>query len=169
MAGRQVKCQDTGELRNSEELFKAPNKKYYSSKEAWERIEQNKIYRQKCIDFLMDLLGYKPGMKLPTVTFKMIKEYEEPYGLDVLYATMVSQRQSCEWALMNKSFAQETAKIFYLFAIFQNNAMTEWKKKVAAQKSIQMAEKQAENLVIEEESDMTYVPQKKKDIRRFLD
>ena len=169
MAGRQVKCQDTGELRCSDELFKAPNKKYYSSQEAWEHVEQNKIYRQKCIDFLMDLLGYKTGMKLPTVTFKLIKEYEEPYGLDVLYATMVATRQSCEWALINRDFQQETAKIWYLFAVFQNNAMTEWKKKVAAQKSEQMAAKQSENLVIEEESDMTYVPQEKKDIRRFLE
>ena len=141
---RQCKLQDTGESVPVDQAFRAPNKKYYSSEAAWQKVVINKEYRSKCVDFLMSLLDYKEGMKLPTITYKKIQEYE-PYGLDVLYATMLSQQSSCEWALQNKDFRQETAKIFYLFAIFQNHIMDEYKQKVQAEKSKRQAEKQVEN------------------------
>ena len=166
MAGRRVKIQDTGQYGNSEEAFRAPNKKYYSSEEAWQNIQLNNQYRDKCIQFVMDLLGYRPGMKLPTLTYKKIKEYEEPYGLDVLYETMLSCEQSCTWALQNKQFTGEVAKIMYIFAIFQNNAMDQWKKKVAKKRDLYIAESQSKDFATEDV--VEYVPKVKNDIRRFL-
>lgn len=165
MGGRRVKIQDTGQYGSSDEAFRAPNKKYYSSEEAWQKIQLNNTYREKCVEFVMDLLGYQPGMKLPTLTYKKIREYENPYGLDVLYETMCAQKNACLWALQNKQFNGETAKIMYLFAIFQNNAMEQWKRKVAARREVAIAERQS-NV---DEDIVEYIPQEKKDIRRFVD
>ena len=128
MSERKVKCVDTGEFKPKSEAWRPPNsKKYYSSQEAWNNIQKQIKIKDECIDYLMDVLGYKPGMKLPTITYKKIEEYREPYGFDVLLDTMQQQSRQIEWALKNKNFQNETGKIMYLFAIFQNHAIEAWR------------------------------------------
>ncbi len=84
------------------------------------RKEQD-IQKHKITDYLIDLLGYKNGMKLPTVTYRKIESYRETCGFEVLYNTIVKQKDSILWAINNKEFKNETAKICYIFAIIQNN------------------------------------------------
>ena len=131
---RRVKLQDTGEYSTSDVAYRAPNKKYYSSKEAFVNREKAKNYRQQCIEKLQNIMGYQPGMKLPTLAYKKINEYERPYGFDVLLETMNSQESSMLWAIKNKNFTSETGKVMYLFAIIQNNAMDAFQKKVHLEK-----------------------------------
>lgn len=146
--GRKCKLQDTGETGDTSTAYKAPDKKYYSSKEAYEKIAINSENRMKCISKLMDILGYKQGMKLPTITYKKIKEYEV-YGYDVLYETILRQEKSIQWALTNKQFTSETSKISYIMAILQNNVMDSYKDKVALEKAMNKSLKQDTNSILD--------------------
>lgn len=131
--GRRVKLVDTGEFSDSSISFKAPNKKYFSNEEAYIKWNTNKEYRNKCIDKMFEIMGYKPGMILPTYFFKKLKDYEG-VGFEALYNTMNSQSKAIQWALNNKNFGGETAKIMYIMAILNNNVMDEYKKIVKAQR-----------------------------------
>ena len=84
------------------------------------RKEQD-IQKHKITDYLLELLHYEPGMKLPTITYRKIEEYRETCGFDVLYETIRQQEEAINWALNNKEFINETGKICYIFAIVQNN------------------------------------------------
>ena len=130
---RQVKLVDTGEMSTNDVAFRAPNKKYFSSEEAYIKWNTNKEYRNKCIDKMFEIMNYKPGMILPTYFFKKLKDYEG-VGYEALYNTMIAQTKSIQWALANKSFNGETAKVMYIMAILNNNVMDEYKKIVKAQK-----------------------------------
>lgn len=130
---RQVKLVDTGEMSTNDVAFRAPNKKYFSSEAAYIKWNTNKEYRNKCIDKMFEIMSYKPGMILPTYFFKKLKDYEY-LGYEALYNTMISQTKSIQWALTNKSFNGETAKVMYIMAILHNNVMDEYKKIVKAQK-----------------------------------
>lgn len=84
------------------------------------RKEQD-ILKHKITDYLIELLRYGPGMKLPTITYRKIEEYRETCGFEVLFETIKQQSKSIQWALDNKEFINEVAKICYIFAIIQNN------------------------------------------------
>ena len=77
--------------------------------------------KNEILDYLLELMKYKPGMKLPTITYKRIEEYRETCGFDILYKTFKIQTPAIQWALDNKEFKNETAKVNYIFAIIQNN------------------------------------------------
>ena len=163
---RQVNIIDTGQKGWSDESYKAPNGKYYSSEEAFLNRIKKVSLKNQCIDRLMELLDYQPGMKLPTYTYKKIKEYEKPYGYDVLLNTINAQEDSIKWALKNKDFGSETAKIMYIFAIIQNNAMTEFQKKVRLERAKREQEKTLKTV---EDLDMTPVEvEHKKDVSSLL-
>lgn len=124
---RKVKCVDTGELSTSDLAYKAPNGKYFSSEANYKQWEENKTYRLKCIDKMYEIMGYKPKMILPTYFFKKLKDFEG-VGYLALYNTMITQSKSIDWALKNKDFGSETAKVMYIVAILNNNVMDEYKK-----------------------------------------
>ena len=106
-----------------------------------ERKRQNEL-KNKCIDFLIDVMGYKPKMKLPTLTFKKIEEYREPYGFDVLLDTLRKEEQTIRWSLANKDLKSETAKILYIFGIIQNSAGGVWRNKVKKQREMRINEEE---------------------------
>ena len=112
---RKVKCVDTGELSTSDLAYKAPNGKYFSSEANYKQWEENKTYRLKCIDKMYEIMGYKPKMILPTYFFKKLKDFEG-VGYLALYNTMITQSKSIDWALKNKDFGSETAKVMYIVA-----------------------------------------------------
>ena len=167
-----VKCLDTGEKMEKSEAYCLNingRNKYYSSKAGYEQFVYNNYYRKKSIDLIRDMMGYVlPQMQLPTLTYKKIEEmFKEPIGYDVLYNTLVSQRQSIEWALQNKEFNSETAKIMYLFGIVKNNYMEEWRKKVAEKRlAEQHVQSESEDI---SEIDTIERKQEVKDLRSFLD
>lgn len=162
--GRKVKLQDTGGFGDSAINYKAENGKYYTSENAYLIIKTNKEYRQKCIDKIAEVLDYQLGMKLPTVTFKKLNEFEV-YGYDVVYETIIQQSGAIDWALQNKQFNQETAKIFYIMAIIQNNIMTEYKKKIAKNKQ---QDKKITTIDVEIE-DIKVTSKQTKDISKWLE
>ena len=130
---RQVKLVDTGEMSTNDVAFRAPNKKYFSSEEAYIKWNTNKVYRNKCIDKMFEIMGYKQGMILPTYFYKKLKDFEG-VGFEALFNTMNSQAKVIQWALTNKNFNGEIAKVMYIMAILNNNVMDEYKKIVKSQK-----------------------------------
>jgi len=104
-----------------------------------ERKQQN-LLKNQCIDFLRNIMGYKPKMKLPTVTFRKIEEYRDTYGFDVLLDTLKKEEQTIIWALANKDLPQETAKILYIFGIIQNSAGGVWREKVKKERMMNRKE-----------------------------
>ena len=165
-----VKCQDTGEKIDRDVAYKVVTKsgnKYYTSKEAYERIQKDKEYRVKVIETIRDYLGYyKPQMLLPTLTYKKIAEYQEPIGYDVLYDTLVNNKKNIIWAFNNKDFKSETAKIMYLFAIIQNNYMNEYRKKVERNRLKNTYSESDPNEMITDDKNRK---QSIKNIRKWLD
>ena len=117
---RQVRCRDTGVLVSISDAWKAPDGKYYSSQGAFEHIENEKKYRQKCLEELGNILGYHEGQKFPTVLAKKLKEYEY-YGYNIVLQTIITKKSDIEYAIKCKEFASEYNKVAYIMAIITNS------------------------------------------------
>lgn len=166
---RKVKLQDTGEYSTDVAAFKAPNKKYYSSEAAYNKIANNALYRAKCIDAMYAVLEYQTFMKLPTYFYKRLKECEG-YGYDVVYKCIQRKAKDIQWALKNKTFTSEIGKMMYIWAIL-NNDMNDALKEVIAERR---AEEKRNKITAVEESvnvdlDIDNGKQHTVDISRFLE
>jgi len=117
---RQVKCQDTGILVSKSDAWKAPDGKYYSSQGAFEHLEKEKVYRQKCLEEIGNILGYTKGQKFPTIVAKRLKEYEA-YGYEVVLQTITEKRQIIINSISTKDFTSEYNKTSYIMAIITNS------------------------------------------------
>lgn len=124
---RQVKCQDTGEKSTSDKAYKAPNGKYYSSKEAYQEIFIQKEARNECIAYLYELLDYD-DIPAPTVLYKLLDEMKK-CGYDVILTTLEQCEDKIKWALDHKEFNNEYNRIKYLMAIVRNNVVDVYKVK----------------------------------------
>ena len=132
--GRKVKNQTTGELADSDTLYKVttlsssgrPITKYYSDEASYNKIKENSVYYKKCIETIMDMFGYEPGMKFPTTFSKRLSELK-CYGYKVVYDTIARQTSSIQWALDNKRFKDEYGKISYVMSIIENHVLDEYK------------------------------------------
>lgn len=165
MAKRKVKLQDTGDYSTSDVSYKAPNGKYYSSKESYEKLLNEHKMRTKCVDKIVDLFGLKPGMKLPTLFYKRINELAI-YGFEVVYNTIVNNESSITWALENKEFNSEVGKVQYIMAIVQNNINEEYKIK---QKQLKSQKENAKIINEPIDLEVNNCVQKTKDISRWLE
>lgn len=125
---RQVKCRDTGVVVSASDAWKAPDGKYYSSQEAFERLQSEKIARQKCLEELGNILQYSKGQKFPSIAAKKLKEYEV-YGYDTVLETILTKKQAIINSISNKDFASEYNKTSYIMAIITNNINDIYKKK----------------------------------------
>lgn len=130
---RLVKDQLTGEKALASKLYCVESessgkkvKKYYTSKEAYEKWSENNLYRMKCIDAMFEVMGYSKGMMIPTLFYKKLKDFES-VGYEALYNTMVSQNKYVQYALQTKTFNTEVSKVMYIMAIYSNHVMDEYK------------------------------------------
>lgn len=140
--------------------------KYYSSKEAYDNMIAQKKNRQQCIDEMYEVLGYQSFMKIPTFFYKKLSEWE-PYGYDVVLDCICTNESSIEWALNNKEFKQETAKIMYICAIIENHINDSLKAK-----KNKVKQEQKEKMVDVVDIDLNIhrdIRQKTKDISKFLE
>jgi len=136
---RQVKCRDTGMLVSASDAWKAPDGKYYSSQGAFKHLENEKMYRQKCLEELGNILGYKDGQKFPTIVAKRIKEYKV-YGYDTVLQTILDKKQIILYNLCNKTFASEYNKVSYIMAIITNSINDVYKRKKTEEKDVRVNE-----------------------------
>lgn len=164
---RKVKLQDTGEYSTSNIAYRGDNGKYYSSKDAFDKYNNNKEYRQKCIDLMFDVLGYKNNMIIPTYFYKSLTKFEG-VGYEALYNTMIRQDKSVQWALKTKNFSGETAKVMYIMAIYNNNVMDEYKLLCSTRKTSATANDDNCDSIIEI-SETINRKQESKNISKFLE
>lgn len=163
---RKVKCQDTGEYSTSDIAFKAPNNKYYTSENAYNKYIINKEYRSKCISNMYEILGYKEFMKIPTYFYKKLSEWEE-YGYDVVNMTIETQTDGFAWALSNKDFNSETAKIMYMCAIIENHINDSLKEKIRNEKIVHSNNEETQLEI--DDLDIENTKQYTKDISSWLE
>jgi hypothetical protein len=166
-----VKCQLTGEYGTSATFYKAPNGKYYKSEEmykAWEKEKDDRKYISEMI--ATDFLGYVEGQVFPTFIFKKLKELEF-YGYDIIKTTIERCRTSIEYAMSNKVFKNDNARISYIFAIIRNNINDIYKEHVINEKTIENQEKHVTNFEVTDEYAIMNIgsKQKAKDISEFLE
>lgn len=141
-----VKCWDlNGEKRPKEDCYKAPNKKYYSCKEAYDNIVEQTGWRNRCTSFMQDVMEYDADMKLPTSWYKFLTSFAK-YGYDVVYDTLVDNEKTFKWALATKEFKNDTHAISYFNAIIQNDIMAHYRKKKAQEKQEQQKEVETQRL-----------------------
>lgn len=120
--GRKVRLVDTGELaeKGLEGLYQAPNRKWYSSEEAYLEIDLEAVKRQNIVDKIFILLGYNKGQKITTLFFKRLKEWREGYSYYTIDKAVDMSKDAIEFAFRTKNFDNETAKVMYMSAIIQN-------------------------------------------------
>jgi len=121
-------------------------------------VEQ-KEWRNKCTKYFSDLIGYKQGMKFPTVFFRKMKEMDG-YGYDVIYKTFLYKDTELNEAVRNKAFQTEYNKVAYLMAIVQNSIADVYK--------ITTVQKTSEDVNIPDVEDVANVKQKRRDISAFI-
>ena len=132
---RQVKCRDTGVLVPISDAWKAPDGKYYSSQGAFEHLENEKMYRQRCLEELGNYLGYHDGQKFPTIVAKKLKEYEY-YGYKTVLETIIIKKNDIVYSISHKDFASEYNKVSYIMAII-TNSINDVKKKIDKEQRLQ--------------------------------
>ncbi len=145
--GRQVVLRDLNIKGNSDTAYKASNGKYYSSQEAYEKIVAEQEYRSDCIKLMYNLLDYDSFMKLPTIFYKKLKEWE-PFTYRVVLKCINNKASSVDWALNNKSFNSEVAKMMYICAILDNGMVDALKevRKEDRKKAREVAENKSEQV-----------------------
>lgn len=137
-----VKCWDINEKRDREKCYKAPNNKYYSSKEAYEKIVENHKWQDKCIDLYREWTGRLD--KGPSIWTKKMSQYKE-YGNEVIYAAMLMADNSARYSVKNKIFANEYQMASYLWAIVNGNL-------IEANKKINVKKQREQDARIQEQS-----------------
>ena len=124
---RQVKLQDTGEIVSKDKAYQAPNRKYYSSEDAYLMIDIENNNRNKCTDMMYDFMGYSPKQKLSTFFFKRINEWHDGYSYSTILRAMEMSKDGIEYSSRTKRFDSEGAKLSYFMAIIQNKLNDAWK------------------------------------------
>ena len=119
---RHIKLQDTGEIvsKDKQGIYQAPDKKYYSSEDAFLEKDMENHNRENCIVKMYDFMGYSEKQKLSTFFYKRLSEWHEGYKYSVIYSAMQMSADSIQYADKTKSFNSETGKLNYFMAIIQN-------------------------------------------------
>ena len=130
---RQVKLQDKGIMGTSDNAFKAPNGKYYSSKEVWEFLHHENELRIKCLEKLSEYMGYTNVQQLPTIANKRVKEFKDRWGYDVLLTTIEEQEDRIRKA-MTKNFESDGSAVIYIFAILNSYIGPVYRRKAYEEK-----------------------------------
>lgn len=155
-----VNCVDLDEKIDSESAYKAQNGKYYSSKDAYEKI-QLEIKRKKwATNELIILLGFEEYKIIPTILFKVINSYNE-IGYEALCETIVAEEKVIKYAMANNNFKNDYAKVKYVEAVINNN-INDVIRKPKAEIS------ETDDIVVDD-TKLNNPKQKQKDISQFLE
>lgn len=147
---RKVKYQDTGEYGSNESGYQAPNKKYYSSKEAYDLIVKNKeLYKEVYIK-LQEILETS---SVPPIVIKEVNKYKARYDivLEILERTGEIIREGLRTRNITNSFC-----VARYVGTFINNNYREIEKEF---EELVTVKKQRH---IEEPEDMSHIGHKHK-------
>lgn len=114
---RKVKYQDTGEYGTNEAGYKAPNNKYYSSKQAYDNIIKNKELYKDVYKKLQDILEIETSV--PPVIIKEISQYKSRY--DVVLEILVRTEETIREGIRTREIENSFYLAKYIVAFIKNN------------------------------------------------
>jgi hypothetical protein len=110
---RQVKCRVTGELGDPYDFYRAPNGKYYKSKEIYDKIKINSQYKKEVCSLINDKILHTNIYKHIGVIKHLINNLEtDP---KVIYDLLVKNMEQLIKLFENSSKSTES-KIFIIFS-----------------------------------------------------
>ena len=118
---RKIRLVDTGELvdRNPT-YFRAPNKKWFSSYDAYLEYDLDNQNRVRCVEKMYDIMGYGTKQQINKLFYKRLKEWREGYSYQVILKAMEMSTEPIEYSFRTKDFDTENSKLFYVMAIINN-------------------------------------------------
>lgn len=171
MAHRQVRLKDTGELGWSDEAFCVQERGkniYYSSQEAFRKMEMAKSDWENVIEICYDIMGYNYNMKLPGLLLKYLKEYKDPYGYGMVYETLLSIEQSLTESMRKIDFKSEQGKCHYINKAISNHINDYYQAAQRRKKLEKIQTAQHENIEHEEDTMRPAKRKSKRDVSSFL-
>ncbi len=161
---RKVKCAVTGEIGDSD-IFIKIGSHYYKDKEVYLQAEQKKQDRKDLIDYICsNLLNYQPGQPFPTFLTKKLQQWSF-YPDRVILENFQQCAPAMQWALENKTFSSDFAKISYLFAIADHHIADTYRQTIQRE----TRQRVAANRPTEEFTPTTNAPSlDKEDLSSFL-
>lgn len=123
---RKVRCMITGEYGTSD-TFVNHDGRYFKNESVYEEYKFQSEYWVKIIEkFCFEYLGYEKGQPFPTILPKRIKQLDF-YDNETIYRTMLACDNDIHYAIENKNFDTDYAKIGYIMAILTNRIAKVWK------------------------------------------
>ena len=118
---RKIRLVDTGELVDKKPThFRAPNKKWFSSYDAYLEYDLDNQNRIRCVEKMYDLMGYEKKQQINKLFYKRLKEWREGYSYQVILKAMEMSTEPIEYSFRIKDFDTENSKLFYAMAIINN-------------------------------------------------
>lgn len=114
---RKVTCRVTGEIGNNNEFYKAPNGKYYKSKEIYDTAILQREYREKIFYLINSQILNKRGSNCAGLINKLINET----GLEpnIIYESIL-QKMDYIKKILSESNESDATKIYSIFSITTN-------------------------------------------------
>jgi hypothetical protein len=133
---RKVTCQICKAKGDTDTFFKVTDEKgkskYYCSKEEYDHFINEKLKREKLIEFVvLDVFGYEEGQPVNSILFKKIKELNNFYDYEVIYDCFKEHKDTIQYWIKTNGFP-EFNTICYVMKIIEgniNDTYAKWKFK----------------------------------------
>ena len=116
---RKVKCQDTGGYSTSDVAYKAPDNRYYSSLNAYEKIQKGKQLYKKIYADLQEILGLNEAEPVPPIIIKVIGKYKNRY--DIVAEIFAREKVGIKESIRSKEITNPFNQSRYIQAVIDNN------------------------------------------------
>lgn len=175
MAGKDplVKDNATGEYKPRSTLWKAPNKRYYTSEEVYNRIKEEKAEKEaeerrkselmfKAREVLYEIIGIPSADCPPGVLLKRERDIRDAYGTKAYYETVVRRRDEIasivQTGARNGKFRDIVASGLYAYGIIRRmvpDVIAQMKREEKAKTTAAMREKNSDMFDLESGSGQT--------------
>lgn len=78
-------------------------------------------YKEKCICFMSNVLGYERSQLIHTYFFAKLEELHRGWNYEIIYEAMKYSEETIRWALSEKTFTSDKNVISYVMSIIGNN------------------------------------------------
>lgn len=172
-----VKCKICGDKIERDTAYKVVKEttktkvnEYYCNQEEYDKVQQEKKSREKCINTIVEVLSMQ---MITPVWLKNIKTIREFYDYNIIEKCFKENEDTIKWSIYNKDFKTEHMKSKYILAIIANNIEDTYKKHKRDMEEMNRLFNKVENNEIDidviNESVTKVNKRKNNDISQFLD
>lgn len=165
MASKLIKCVDTGlEATREESYYVASMRRYFSSKEAYEKWSKPKTttdaFYRKVTTFLGEHAGFPSGIPFPGIVLRKLRINYTAVGYEPVYLALIEKEKDINYWLQKKDFDNFTSKMLYMLGMI---------KDIVPVKVVQLRHQKAqqEKTISEAETNVTdyIIPTKKQKVK----